>query len=122
MRKDSEQRQEETGDEFKFQGSFVPTELFLLHERKVVSARDVMLLLIIHSLSCLKRGCFASNQRLGKRLGISAVRAAHMIMDLKRKRFVKVEVTRKKWRNGELVRNLTVVWGSIRTDAQKLLK
>ena len=62
--------------ENKFTGWFIPREIVELFENGTLSAKEVLLLAKIDGLSHTEKGCFASNEYLGKcvRLGIRSVR------------------------------------------------
>lgn len=70
----------------KFQGVWIPADLWLADG---LSITEKCLLVEINSLdNDEERGCFASNEYLGKFLGLSAGRVANMISDLKKRSFI----------------------------------
>lgn len=70
----------------KFQGVWIPADLWLADG---LSITEKCLLVEINSLdNDEERGCFASNEYLGKFLGLSAGRVANMISDLKKRKYI----------------------------------
>ncbi len=70
-----------------FKGVWIPREIYLTKE---LSWSEKILLIEIDYLDTdPKKGCFASNQYLGKFLNLSAGRTANMISDLKAKGWIK---------------------------------
>jgi len=70
----------------KFQGVWIPADLWLADG---LSITEKCLLVEINSLdNDEERGCFASNEYLGKFLGLSAGRVANMISDLKKRNYI----------------------------------
>lgn len=69
-----------------FKGVWIPKEIYLHPD---LSWSEKILLIEIDSLdNCPNRGCFASNEYLGKFLGISAGSCANMISKLKKLEFL----------------------------------
>ena len=69
-----------------FKGVWIPKEIWLNDN---LSAIEKCLLVEIDSLdNDPEKGCFASNEYLGKFIGVSAGRAANMICDLRKRGFI----------------------------------
>jgi hypothetical protein len=70
----------------KFEGVWIPAHIWL---EESLNITEKCLLVEINSLdNDLARGCFASNEYLGKFLGLSAGRTANMVSDLKKRGYV----------------------------------
>lgn len=69
-----------------FKGVWIPKEIWL---NKGLSIIEKCLLVEIDSLdNDVERGCFASNEYLGDFIGVSPGRAANIITDLKKRKFI----------------------------------
>ena len=55
-----------------FRGCWIPSEVIKLFEKGSINSSEVMLLITIDSLVSEDKGCFASNEYLGKKVGMSA--------------------------------------------------
>lgn len=66
-----------------FRGVWTPAEVIALLEEGKINCQEMVLLNIIDSLVTPDRGCFATNQYLGERIGLSADRAKRLISNLK---------------------------------------
>jgi len=70
----------------KFEGVWIPAHIWL---EESLNITEKCLLVEINSLdNDQARGCFASNEYLGKFLGLSAGRTANMVSDLKKRGYV----------------------------------
>lgn len=70
----------------KFKGVWIPAELWL---EDALSITEKCLLVEIDSLDIdIDRGCFASNEYLGKFLNLSAGRTANLISDLRKRGYI----------------------------------
>ncbi|MFQ5454125.1 MAG: helix-turn-helix domain-containing protein, partial [Candidatus Zixiibacteriota bacterium] len=67
-----------------FKGIWIPKELYLNRE---LSWTEKILIIEINSLDC-GEGCYASNEYLGKFVGISEGRCANIISNLRKKGFI----------------------------------
>ena len=69
--------------ENKFTGWFIPREIVELFENGTLSAKEVLLLAKIDGLSHTEKGCFASNEYLGKCINMSTNTARRCIRKLR---------------------------------------
>jgi len=76
-----------------YRGTFIPVEILDLFETGEVSARAIMLLIIVDSFTRNRKGCFASNEYLRKKLGVDSTRTVRsLISDLKDKGLLKCKM------------------------------
>ena len=74
-----------------FKGVWIPRELWL---DPSINKTEMLLLVEVHSLSLLDKGCFASNQHFANFLGISKGRVSKIISSLVEKGYLISNVTR----------------------------
>lgn len=65
-----------------FRGCWIPAEIIDLLQDGELSCQEIVLLAMIDSLVTPERGCYASNNYLGKILGVSATRTSQIISGL----------------------------------------
>lgn len=73
-----------------FKGIWIPKELW---EDTHLTKMEMLLFVEIDSLSNYEKGCFAGNTHLGKFLGVSSSRASQIVTSLKKKGYIKVDLT-----------------------------
>lgn len=70
--------------ERKFTGWFIPVHIVDLYDADELTLKEAILLAIIDSLSHPEKGCFASNEYLGKRIKLIATEVSRVISKLKK--------------------------------------
>ena len=65
-----------------FRGCWIPAEVIKLFEKGSINSSEVMLLITIDSLVSEDKGCFASNEYLGKKVGLSERQVQNMLSKL----------------------------------------
>jgi len=73
-----------------FKGVWIPKEIWLNNDLSII---EKVLLVEIDSLDNSDRGCFASNEYLAKFVQLSESRVAHIISDLKKRKYLIVVFT-----------------------------
>ena len=73
-----------------FKGVWIPKEIWLNNDLSII---EKVLLVEIDSLDNSERGCFASNEYLAKFVQLSESRVAHIISDLKKRKYLIVVFT-----------------------------
>ena len=73
-----------------FKGVWIPKEIWLNTDLSII---EKVLLVEIDSLDNSDRGCFASNEYLAKFVQLSESRVAHIISDLKKRKYIVVVFT-----------------------------
>ena len=73
-----------------FKGVWIPKEIWLNTDLSII---EKVLLVEIDSLDNSDRGCFASNEYLAKFVQLSESRVAHIISDLKKRKYLIVVFT-----------------------------
>lgn len=68
-----------------FRGCWIPIEIIDLLQQGELSCQEVMALAIVDSLVTPDSGCYASNEYIGKSLGISGTRTSQIISELIKK-------------------------------------
>lgn len=68
--------------EFQFRGVWLPADVMKLLEEGTINAKAVVLLAMVDALVSPKRGCYASNAYLGKRIGSSAETVRRLLAQL----------------------------------------
>lgn len=98
-----------------FRGVWIPADILTMQEKGQLKAVDIILLAIIDSLVAPNHGCYASNEYLGKRIGLTTRNVQVHIAKLKKMGLVRAEKTGA----GTKRRHLVTAWSRTQKEGDE---